>query len=70
MREAAAARTVPFRGGGFLPRTSRLTALLAFLALLAIWQAAVSLRWVSPVFLPSPLEIGRALVDLAVSGAL
>ena len=71
MRDAiVSTRPVPFRGGGFLPRTSRIAACLAFLALLAVWQAAVSLRWISPVFLPSPYEIGRALVDLAASGAL
>ena len=70
MAETALARTVPFRGGGFLPRTSRLAAIAAFAGLLAVWQAAVSLRWVSPVFLPSPYEIGRALFELAASGAL
>ncbi|MDB5559512.1 MAG: transporter permease [Enterovirga sp.] len=70
MRDVIAARAVPFRGGGFLPRTSRATAFLAFIALLAVWQAAVSLRWISPVFLPSPYEIGRALLELATSGAL
>jgi NitT/TauT family transport system permease protein len=61
---------VRFRGGGFLPRTSRLVALVAFVLAVAIWQAAVSLGWVSPVFLPSPLEVGLALRELAVSGEL
>ena len=61
---------VRFRGGGFLPRTNRAAAALAFAALLAAWQAAVSFGWISPVFLPSPAEIGRALSDLAVSGEL
>ncbi|MDB5512202.1 MAG: hypothetical protein JWR08_1685, partial [Enterovirga sp.] len=37
---------VRFRGGGFLPRTSRLVALVAFVLAVAIWQAAVSLGWV------------------------
>lgn len=62
--------SVRFRGGGFLPRTSRLAAVAAFSALLLAWQVAVSLRWISPVFLPSPLEIGAALRDLALSGEL
>ena len=70
MSEAGLSRAVSFRGGGFLPRTSRIAAFAAFLGLLALWQAAVSLRWISPVFLPSPYEIGRALLDLARSGAL
>lgn len=61
---------VRFRGGGFLPRTSRIAAVAAFAALLLAWQAAVGLRWISPVFLPSPVEIGTALRDLAWSGEL
>ena len=65
-----AAEAVRFRGGGFLPRTSRLAALAAFALLLGAWQAAVALRWISPVFLPSPVEIGRALWALLASGEL
>lgn len=61
---------VRFRGGGFGPRTSRVTAVLAFAAALALWQAAITFRFVSPVFLPSPVEVARALGDLAASGEL
>ena len=70
MAEAALRSPVRFRGGGFLPRTSRAAAILAFVAILLVWQAAVSFGWVSPVFLPSPVEVGRALYALAVSGEL
>ena len=65
-----AATPIRFRGGGFLPRTSRTTALLAFLGVIAIWQGASSTGWLSPIFLPSPLEIGVALRDLTLSGDL
>ena len=61
---------VRFRGGGFLPRTSRMAAALAFLGLLIVWQGASSAGLVSPIFLPSPLDIFRALRDLTLSGEL
>ena len=70
MPEAVARTAVRFRGGGFLPRTDRLTAVLGFLAALALWQAALTFRLVSPVFLPAPLDVLRALGDLAASGEL
>lgn len=72
MPESAALlrREVAFRGGGFAPQPRRWASVLAFLALLLLWEAAVELRWVSPVFLPSPSSILRALYQLALSGEL
>ena len=67
-RDAGAA--IRFRGGGFSPGTSRLAAIVSFAMVLALWQAVLSLGWLSPVFLPSPVEIGRALTDLTLSGEL
>lgn len=64
------ATPIRFRGGGFLPRTNRATAFLAFLGVIALWQAASSSGLLSPIFLPSPLDIGVALRDLTLSGEL
>jgi ABC-type nitrate/sulfonate/bicarbonate transport system permease component len=63
-------REVAFRGGGFLPAPKPLHSWIAFAAVLSFWQASVSLRWVDPVFLPSPLAIIDALIALARSGDL
>lgn len=68
LREAGS--VVRFRGGGFLPGTSRLAAVAAFAGLILAWQAAISFGLVSPVFLPSPVEVAAALRDLTVSGEL
>lgn len=72
MPEAVPAGTAPvrFRGGGFGPRVSRLAAALGFAGTLGLWQACVTFGLVSPVFLPSPVEIATALRDLAASGRL
>ncbi|MCC6470010.1 MAG: ABC transporter permease [Alphaproteobacteria bacterium] len=68
--QSDADRKVPFRGGGFAPRITRGPAVIAFAVLIALWQAAVSWRIANPLFLPSPIEIGRALYALAASGEL
>jgi len=65
-----APRAVVFRGGGFQPQPLRQAAWIAFAAALLLWQAVASAGLVSPVFLPSPLDILRALWDLALSGEL
>ncbi|MFB2552572.1 ABC transporter permease subunit [Ensifer soli] len=38
------------------------------LAILALWGIAASQRWVSPVFLPSPLQVAKALYALTLDG--
>jgi len=63
-------RPIAFRGGGFVPALRRGPALLFFAGLLGIWQAAGSLGWINPLFLPTPWEIGRALHAAAESGDL
>lgn len=65
-----ATRDVPFRGGGFAPRRVPHAGWLAFALLLALWQGASAAGWVSPFTLPSPLRVGRALLELAASGEL
>src|SRR5690348_13646268 len=71
-RAAAASgrREVDFRGGGFLDVPKPLYSWVAFAAILAIWQAAITMGWIDPVFLPSPVAIVDALWQLTVSGDL
>jgi len=64
------ATLIRFRGGGFAPAANRYSAWLAFIIVLALWQGVCMRGWVSPLFLPSPLEIVRALKDLVVSGEI
>lgn len=61
---------VRFRGGGFSPTSRQLGSWIAFAATLLLWEAASSLGWISPLFLPSPAAIGRSLYKLAASGEL
>ncbi|MBM3601228.1 MAG: ABC transporter permease [Alphaproteobacteria bacterium] len=63
-------RPLPFRGGGFQHVPRAWAAVLGLALLIAIWQLAGQLRWVSPIFLPSPEAILRALYGLLESGAL
>ena len=63
-------REVAFRGGGFLEVPKPLYSWIAFAGILAVWQAAISLGWIDPVFLPSPVAIVDALWQLTMSGDL
>ncbi|WP_024509390.1 ABC transporter permease [Bradyrhizobium sp. ARR65] len=63
-------RPVEFRGAGFVPGTSRYSGWIALLMVIGIWQLAGSAGLVNPLFLPTPSAIGRALSQLALSGAL
>jgi ABC-type nitrate/sulfonate/bicarbonate transport system permease component len=63
-------RDVGFRGAGFLPQTSRYAGFVAIAVVIGIWQLAGSLSLINPVFLPTPLAILRAMIQLALSGAL
>jgi NitT/TauT family transport system permease protein len=63
-------RKVAFRGGGFAPKTSRTAALVSLVVVIGLWQLAGSLSLVNPIFLPTPLAILHATVQLALSGAL
>src|SRR5947199_4556072 len=65
-----AVRPVGFRGGGFVPASSRFGGWIALALVIAIWQAAGSTGLVNPLFLPAPFAIARAIYQLAISGAL
>lgn len=64
------ARSVQFRGGGFVALRRPWAAPLMFVLVVGFWQACSSAGLVSPIFLPSPVAIGRALVDLWTSGEM
>lgn len=68
--DAASARSIRFRGGGFAPTPRRAASWLTFAAVILLWQAAGSFGLVSALFLPTPAAIARALADLARSGEL
>ena len=63
-------RAISFRGGGFAPERRRFVALFAFALLVACWEIASRLGWVSAIFLPRPSAVVAALGDLFRSGAL
>jgi NitT/TauT family transport system permease protein len=67
---SARERTLDFRGGGFLIEQRAWISVAAFLAVIALWQIVTATGLVSPIFLPSPARVVRALWDLAVSGDL
>ncbi|HXP31574.1 MAG TPA: ABC transporter permease [Stellaceae bacterium] len=69
-RAPALRREVVFRGGGFAPEARPLYSWVAFIALLAVWQAAISVGWLNPLFLPSPASILTALWRLFASGEI
>ena len=70
MSETARLAPVRFRGGGFVLRPRWYGSLAAFVLIIALWQAAGSFGWISPLFLPSPFAIVQALIALAASGEL
>jgi ABC-type nitrate/sulfonate/bicarbonate transport system permease component len=63
-------RAVPFRGGGFVVRRRRGMGWVVLLVVVTLWQSASSSGLVNPIFLPSPLDIGRALYALSASGQI
>jgi len=68
--DGTGARKVAFRGAGFSPQTSRYAGWVALILVIGLWQLAGSLALVNSIFLPTPLAIMRALVQLASSGVL
>jgi ABC-type nitrate/sulfonate/bicarbonate transport system permease component len=67
---AARERKLAFRGGGFVIEQRTWMSVLGFVALIGLWQLVTGTGLVSPIFLPSPMRVLRALWDLAVSGDL
>ena len=69
-KAGARERKLAFRGGGFVIEQRTLASIAAFLVILALWQLVTSTGLMSPIFLPSPARVVRALWDLALSGDL
>lgn len=67
---AAAAQPIRFRGGGFILHRHPWAALIAFAALLAVWEGVNRLGWVSPLFLPPPSAVGQGLMEMIADGSL
>jgi NitT/TauT family transport system permease protein len=69
-RAEGAVRAVPFRGGGFRPKTNSYVSWAVFLGLILVWQAGSQAGLISPIALPAPTEVIAALVDLVRTGML
>jgi ABC-type nitrate/sulfonate/bicarbonate transport system permease component len=65
-----AMRAVPFRGGGFRPRTIAIVGPLVFITLIALWQLGSRYGVISPIALPAPSQALAALIDLVRTGML
>lgn len=61
---------VPFRARGFAPLPLPLLSWGVLIVFIAVWQVAATLGWVSPTFLPGPLQVWQALVEITLSGQL
>jgi NitT/TauT family transport system permease protein len=70
LRDETTPHQVTFRGGDFTPRTKRIWGTGALIAIIAFWQLASSMGWVSAFFLPSPQRVFNALIIMATSGVL
>jgi NitT/TauT family transport system permease protein len=63
-------RKLTFRGGGFVIEQRTWISVVAFIVLVGLWQLATGTGLISPIFLPSPMRVLRALYELAVTGDL
>ncbi|USG63144.1 ABC transporter permease [Sneathiella marina] len=63
-------KSVPFRGGGFLPKPKRIIGPLVFVGLILFWEYGSQNGFISPLVLPAPSEAWNAFMDLVDSGLL
>ena len=63
-------RSVPFRGGGFLPRPLGMVGPLVFLGVIGIWEAGCRAGLIPALVLPAPSEALAALAHLVETGLL
>ncbi|UWQ18462.1 ABC transporter permease [Jannaschia sp. M317] len=68
--EAAPARPVPYRGGGFRITGNRWAGLVVFVVLIAFVEIALRQGWMSRLTLPLPSEVADTFRQLYVTGAL
>ena len=63
-------KPVPFRGGGFRPKSSLLTSLLVFIGLIVFWEWGSRTGFISQLVLPAPSQAWQAFQDLLETGML
>jgi ABC-type nitrate/sulfonate/bicarbonate transport system permease component len=63
-------RPVPYRGGGFRPRSIRFIALFVFAGLIVFWEFGSRTGFISNLVLPAPSEAFRAFRYLVESGLI
>ena len=66
----AETREVPFRGGGFNPKSPLYIAPIVFAALISFWEFGSQTGFISQLVLPAPSEAYEAFRQLVVSGML
>ena len=66
-RDESPEAVVRFRGGGFDPRPNAWIGWAAVSGLVAVWQLAAASGFLSPLVLPSPVQVGRALLKMAAA---
>ena len=69
-RDKERGRPVAYRGGGFDYRPSKLTGVLTFVELVAVWETGSRTGFISNLVLPAPSEVLAAFVQLWRSGEL
>ena len=63
-------RPVPFRGGGFAPKSVRWIGLVVFIALIAVAEVGTRTGWISALTLPRPSDVLDTFVQLYQTGLL
>ncbi len=69
-RRPDSSNKVPFRGGGFRPRSIRFIGPLVFVGLIALWEVGSRTGVISALVLPAPSEALEAFRQLVESGML
>ena len=64
------AKEVPFRGGGFSPRSNRWLGIIVFILLIAFIEFGARVGFISNLTLPRPSDVFKTFVDLWNTGLL
>jgi len=64
------ARPVPFRGGGFAPKSRRWVGFAVFVLLIAVVEWGTRTGWISALTLPKPSDVLATFRELYASGLL
>lgn len=69
-RASAKGRQVPFRGGGFAPKSKRWVGVAAFVLLILLAEWGTQTGWISALTLPKPTDVLATFQELYASGLL